>query len=183
MLPRHHLVILLGVVGLLATSAHASGGWYAGAGVGRASERDVLQGVTLDASEVGIKLFGGHRFGDLLAVEASVTEFNEFVETTGGTTLREEVRNGAVWARIEPPIGDRLYFIAKLGVCHTRTRVNLDRGPDSVREDRSDNALAWALGFGARLTERLAVQFEYDGYETETVTNLELISVGLLFRF
>ena len=179
--PRFFLVvasILLGGVSVLADE-----GWYAGLAVGSASERDTVSGVDIDARETAGKLFAGYKFLEMVGVELSLSHFGEFGERSGDLEVQENLYDAAAWARFEAPINRRMWLTGKLGVAYTEARIKVISPTETTREDRGDTALAWGIGVGGRVSDRIDLLVEFDGYETDVVGQLEMISVGFRYGF
>lgn len=174
-------VILLLV--LLAPCVEA-GKFFVGAGAGQSSIRNTLQQFTVDGDDTGFKAFAGYLFIPQVYIEGAYTDFGSFEKSDGSMTLRSEAQNVALWGAGRVPIGRLFSFFVKLGVARTEADAVLDR-PLLEPESRSDSdtSLSWGFGFGLNLGKHVTIRAEFEGYESDSVENLEFLSLGAQINF
>ena len=179
------VVVALVVAGLCtAGSTMAQSRWYAGAAIGQGTESDTVRGLSVDAEELGAKLLLGYHPVEPFSVELSLSDFDTFTARQGETELTEDVRNAALWVRFTAPFARRALFTGKAGWARTDVQLRLTQpGQPTLRDDFDDSGPAWGIGFGLRVNRRWDLMLEYDGYDTEEITELEMISVGAHYRF
>lgn len=159
---------------LLAPVAAMAQGWYAGGGLGD-SELE-----SWGDSDTSIRLLGGYRLSERLAVELSYTDYGDFSRSAA----RADVEAIALSAVGMLPINSQWGLYARGGVARTESdlRVGSSRGSDD------DFSLAVALGVNWQVAPQVELRAEYEILDEVSFANsrdsdIETIGVGAAYRF
>jgi len=178
---RLALTVILGVV-LLAPVTEA-GDFFVGGSAGQGTLRDTLGGFTIDGDDTGWKAFAGYKLMPFVFVEGSYTDLGSFDDSTQMTRIEAGVESYALFAAGNVPIGRLFSFFVKVGVGRTEADFLVEDPLETTTQSDSDTDLAWGFGFGLNLGKRFTVRAEYEGYETDTIQDLEFVSVGAQINF
>ena len=203
-----------GALVLAATNVAAAPGPYAVISMGqtridahasqiddRLRELDFSSATTrADDRDTGLKVLGGYRVNDYLAVEGGYVEFGDTsLETaTTGPPARLRQKSGGHGFTLEAvaslPVTERFRLFAKLGGVYWDAQSRFHVLVDGVEIDRwSDSATGtdWVFGAGASLDvhEHLAVRLEYERYRNvgdparTGQSDVDFLSAGLVISF
>lgn len=177
----------LALLGLLASTtvlADTQPGFYAGAGVGKASlEIDGL----FDEDDTSFRVFGGYNFNRYFAVEATYFDGGKPEATfrgPGGTATVEAATSGldvSMLGRL--PIGEVFSLYGKLGFASydadVKARAN---GRVVFEETGSDEDVSYGIGAAFNLGPSFELRAEYDSIQIED-GDFTFLSVNGLFKF
>jgi OOP family OmpA-OmpF porin len=166
---------------LLAPAALA-GDFYAGFNIGQSSF-DVEEGAaSFKPDGTGYKIYGGYKVFRWLGIEAGYTDFGSFSETQEGVTLDADANAFGAWVVGILPATPRLELFAKLGATRwdANSTITEDDVPDSSSGSGTD--VAYGVGIGYMLSERIGIRGEWETYKTEG-EDVRYGSIGILFEF
>lgn len=157
--------------------------WYIGGGFGSADDDK------LDDTDTAFKVFGGYWFNPHLALEGAVIGLGD---SFGPEDL---IKDGfAVQVLGAVPIGERFELFAKGGFFFWEVRIETDDLECSdfgsgficfFEEDEIDDGVDPAYGIGAqyRFRERWKVRGELERFKDVAESDVDLVSVNIVFRF
>jgi OmpA-OmpF porin, OOP family len=182
----------LALLGLLASStvlAETQPGFYAGAGVGKATiELDDEDGFGFDADDTAFKVFGGYNFNQYFAIEAAYFDGGapeETVISVPGARGTIEVGTTGLIASVlgRVPLGDMFSLYGKLGFAsydaEIKGRVN---GNVVIEEDGSDDDVAYGVGAAFNLGASFELRAEYEAISLSD-GDFNMLTVNGLFKF
>lgn len=155
---------------------------------------------TADDTDTGFKIFGGYQFTRNFAIEGGYTNLGkarlDSVITSGGSgTVDGEWKGFSidVAALGIIPLGDRFSFFGRAGVSiwtlDADVTVSGPGGTSTISESESGVSPLLGIGAAYNITEKITIRAEYErhfdvGDENTTGTSdIDLISLGVLFRF
>jgi len=167
--------------------AGADSGVYLGIGAGEAAltvkGSDPTDGdYNLDDSDVGYKLFGGYNFGYVpvidLAVEISYVDFGTANSAfANGNPISYEITGLNAFGLVGINLGP-LGLFAKAGVISWQLDSTIGT------TNNSDSGTDTAYGLGAKLQfSSYAFRAEYEVYDVNSVNDLDMFSVSIVFTF
>lgn len=167
---------------LMITPAAFAAGRYVGGSIGYASVDDPVNfGGT--ESDLGFKIFGGHRFNDHLALEGFYANFGKPESTVGANTLSFEIFGVGVEAVGIVPVSENVELFGKLGLIVWDEDFQ-DNGATTFSD--SGAGLTYAIGGAYLLNEQLAIRGEYELYAIKDAVgdlDVSLFSVGVQYNF
>lgn len=182
----------LALLGLLASStvlAEIQPGFYAGAGVGKATiELDDEDGFGFDSDDTAFKVFGGYNFNQYFAIEAAYFDGGapeETVISVPGARGTVEVGTTGLIASVlgRVPLGDMFSLYGKLGFAsydaEVKGRVN---GNVVAEEDGSDDDVAYGVGAAFNLGPSFELRAEYEAISISD-GDFNMLTVNGLFKF
>ncbi|MFQ5878159.1 MAG: outer membrane beta-barrel protein [Acidobacteriota bacterium] len=172
---------LAGLLSLLPGSAFAD--IFIGASLGEASIEDPEQGITLDADDLGYKVFAGFRMLKFLGFEASYVDLGRPDDSSSGLTLDLEGNGWDVFAVGVLPLGERLELFGKAGLVYWDIEGTLSDGTSVLSRDDSGIEVAYGLGAGFRFGEHLTFRLERESFEIDKAREVNLTSIGLVLTF
>jgi OOP family OmpA-OmpF porin len=175
---RVALVLLV----LLPSSALA-GTFFVGGGAGQSQLRDTLRGGTFSGDDTAYKVFAGYRFARVVAVEAGYTDFGSFSGVLETDSVRVDLANAAFWGSGHFPIGKMFLVLVKLGAVYTEADFTRVIQGETESDKTSDWDLGWGVGVGLNLGKHFTIRLEWEDYQTSTVQNLEVASLGVQVNF
>jgi OOP family OmpA-OmpF porin len=155
---------------------------------------------TVEETDTGFKIFGGYQFTRNFAVEGGYTNL-------GKATLHSDITSGGIgtadgeWTAFSIdlaalgiiPFGDRFSLFGRAGVSIWSLDADFTgQGPGgTATESESKTGVSPLLGLGAafNITESISLRAEYERHfdvgdeETTGTSDIDLISLGVLFRF
>jgi len=169
---------------LLTPAAFADSGFYLGASVGSAAIafEDIDLGADFDADDTAWKGTLGYIF-DLpvvdFGIEASYVDFGAPSDTVFGEEIELDANGVSAFAMAGLDWG--LFGIfAKLGMVSWDMEASLAGVPGSVGDSGSDTA----YGAGFRLTfSSVEVRAEYEVFDIADADDVDMVSLGVLWRF
>lgn len=196
------LTVVLGTAILAASHSvlaqQSERGWYAGVSVGQAQFSDacakVGTGVSCEDKDGAWRIFGGYEFNRNLAVEIGYADLGEAKGSGtigGGINIQGNSKATAfdvVGVGILP-IGERFGVYGKLGLyageISGHGTASLPNFPSSQSTTGDDSASGGTFGLGARysFTRHVAARVEWQRYLDFGGTDVDVLSVGGVFRF
>lgn len=175
----------LAVLGLamLGTAANAAGGegFYAGAGVGKASVKidDIGFGLQFDTTDTAFKIYGGYMFNEYFGLDAGFFDVGDQTEDFGFAAITVDMTGLSISLLGNLPLGENFALFGKVGVTSTTGDVE-SQGFES--EEASEDSISY--GFGAALSFGLPFELraEYEVVEIDDV-DLNYWTIGGLYRF
>jgi OOP family OmpA-OmpF porin len=155
--------LIIGLLVLPGASAGEDSRWYLGFGIG-SSDDDLLS-----ESDTGIKLFGGYEFNQYFGVETAFVDLGEFLGFLEQYGWALEVVGSL-------PVGEKFTLFAKAGMFSW----DLEVFGETV-EDGNDST--FGVGGQWAFAEHWAVRGEYEQFNDISGGDVDLFSVGLLYRF
>jgi opacity protein-like surface antigen len=143
---------------------------YVGFGAGQLGIEDS----SFDANDVGMKLFGGWRLSDNVALELAYIH--------GGTPedrgVEVDTRAMQVSALGALPLTDTIRIYGRVGLLSWKTEANGNGA--TVKTDGED--FCWGLGSTFSVGNRSAIRLEYEGADLDGA-DISFISLSGLIRF
>ena len=177
----------LALTASMAARADVQPGFYLGAGFGTTKlNDDSFDGVDLDDSDTGFKVFGGYSFNQYFAVEATYFDFGEAsgsFDDFGGTTKFDVGVSGFAASAVGTlPVSDMFSLFARLGYASydVDAHVNIvGVGSGSASQSESD----MIYGGGAMLSfGQFGVRAEYEAINVDQ-GDANMISISGVYRF
>jgi OOP family OmpA-OmpF porin len=187
------------LLALLAAPALAQeSGPYIGASLGQAEHGDTCEGANLscDEKDSAWKIYGGYQFNRFVAVEFGYADLGRSAAgaNVGGIVVNPtfEVTAFELSGIGFLPLLDRLALFMRLGVYRAETELGGTGTafgitvPISGKESNSD--LTFGLGIQYGITRNIGLRGEWQQYMKvgggdTGETDIDVLSVGLLFRF
>jgi OOP family OmpA-OmpF porin len=145
-----------------------------------------LGGTTTSCSDKdnGWKIFGGYQVNKNFAVEATYIDWGAIKGSGRVGTIPVNVSGDATSFGVAAvgilPLNERFSVFGKAGILMTDTSVSAQAGAGSASEDDSSTELHIGVGALFNVTERFAIRAEW---ERATDTKIDMISIGVQFRF
>lgn len=189
----------------LAGSAHAAEG-YVGAGLGLSSVSDFtaqdfmaaandgsLTSATADDTDTAFRLFGGFQVNANLAIEAAYTDLGQykasavsdgsgFAYWAGPVEYKAEATALSVAARLVAPLNDRFSVHGKIGLARWDFNDTFSNGGFMVESSDSGTDPMFGIGAAVKTDGPLSVQAEYERFSDVADADIDVISLGLLYR-
>ena len=164
--------------------AHAEGP-YIGMGV------SIFDQPNKSGTQASLNLLGGYDFSQTWGVEAGTMAVPHFQANDGALRLGEaRGRSTYVAAKATMPINDKLSFVTKLGVAHTRLKFDgIAAGHNPSGQTYRDSSTGLYLGVGLQyaVTEKfsLALALESRGSHAQSKggPKAETLSLNALYKF
>ena len=167
---RIGLIALTSSIFVLPT--HAAGNWYLGGAV----TQTFVDENGIDDDDTGGKVFGGYRFNDYFAVEASYYDFGKLDE--GVNQL--DIDGGSLSIIGSIPVAERFSIFGKVGIHDWDVEVS---GPVTSRfSDDSDTDAFYGIGVEYALSDLWDIRGEFERYEVDDF-DLDVVSIGVSFNF
>jgi opacity protein-like surface antigen len=168
------LFAMLAGMTMAATPALAADGtgFYVGAGIGQ-------MGVDVggfSGDDTGFKVFGGWMFLPVLGAEL------EYID--GGTAEDRgvEIDVSGFNASLRPAYSwDRFSVFGKLGMIFWDADFSLGGKGGSASDSGED--FSWGFGAGFDFTDNFGATLEYQGFEIEDTDTVDMISLGVVYKF
>lgn len=146
--------------------------FYAGASV----IQTYVDDFGLDDDTTGGKIYGGYRFNEYFAVEASYFDFGELENRVSSL----EIDGFGISAVGSYPVTSKLEIFGKLGVQYWDADA---RGPivQGLNDD-SDTDAFYGIGVRYSITDSISIQAEAERYEIEDI-DLDAASIGVSYKF
>jgi OOP family OmpA-OmpF porin len=157
-------------------------GFYVGGSLGQSKFDGVcLSGLTsCDEKDNSWKVFGGYQLNRNFAIELGYTDLGQANVRGPGGTASVEATALEFMAVGMLPVADRLSVYGKLGVYRGEIEAR-----NSLGFSASDDGTELTFAFGARydFTRNLAVRAEWQQYKDFSDIDINVLSVGILYRF
>ena len=140
-------------------------GWYAGASLGRAD-----LGPDTDTA---LKIFGGYQINRSFAAEFGYSDF-------GDVTVGNNSVNASAWELIglgKFPLGNQFYVYGLAGLAKIKTEATVS----GLRV--SDDSTELTFGFGLQYDFSPKVGARLQGQRYDTSSEVDVVSVGVHYRF
>jgi len=186
--------LLFSALAILSSSAWAQEGRpgsYLGLSLGQLDYEEEAFGTTLEDTALAYKLYGGYRFGDTWAVEASYGQTSSLkwsesgtLPGFGSTTATLSGDYDVLEVRGLAHLG---VFLVGLGYWDADLKATLSvtstlTGPMSVSASDSDSGASLILG-GQWSFDTWSLRAEYEYFDTESTVDAYTLGVGVHFRF
>jgi OOP family OmpA-OmpF porin len=184
--------------------------FYAGASVGQnrsdfkasdysAGRPDIAE--SHDTDQLGLKLYGGYDFNRYLAIEAGYARLGspKYRYASGGMVGQAKIRQESYFAAAKGtlPISERFNVFAKVGVTHSRARldgnsnsavINAATGFPITMSENNSRAM-FGAGIEFSLAPDVLLRLEYEDFgkfgddKLTGATKARLTSVGITYGF
>jgi opacity protein-like surface antigen len=153
-------------------------GAYVGASVGQSDASSA--GVGED--ETSWKIVGGYTFMKFVGVEGSYRNMGSTDVTFGSTSVGLDVSSMDVFGVGILPIGRTVELFAKAGFAFIDLEASVsDPNFGSMSATDSENEIAYGVGANFKVGSKVAIRAEYEGFNT--TENIDMVSMGAVFRF
>jgi OOP family OmpA-OmpF porin len=186
---KKHVFALLAALSISAPVFAADTGGYLVGMVGQTKFKDVdtggLANVSVDKTDVGIKLGGGYAFHRNFGVEAAYVDLGKATASAGGQTAEAKASGPEVVAVLMLPIGNQVTLLGRLGVIDATVKISGPGGSDKATKVKT----TFGIGATYSFTPKFAVRADYDVYKnlgdnaTTGESDVDMISVGVVFKF
>jgi len=143
---------------------------YVGAGVGQLR----LEDSGFKADDTSVKLFGGWRFNQNLALELAYVHGGS--PEGSGVEVEPRAMQASVIGAI--PLADNFQLYARAGLLSWKTEASA--AGFSVKDDGED--FSWGMGTSFNVGNRGAIRLEYEGADLDG-TDISLITLSGVLRF
>lgn len=159
----------------------AEPGFYAGAGVGKASIE--VDAIDLDADDTAFKVFGGYNINDYFAVEAAYFDAGKPDDRFGIGSIEVALSGLNVSALGRLPVNDLFCVFAKLGFASYDGEVTGRIGNRTVsRQDTTDEDVTYGVGAAFNIGTSFEVRGEYEAFDISG-GSFDLLSVSGVYKF
>lgn len=129
-----------------------------------------------------MKMLGGYRLNDNLAIEATYQRFLEATDSVEGTRVEIDGDSWELGTRLSYPFNDRLSAFGRLGWSFYDFSADIADEDLRLKATESGNGLTWGLGGRVRLTRQLALNGEYARILVDDA-DTDIVSADLTYRF
>lgn len=179
------LVALLSVLFLGSAPAFSQDtGFYAGFNFGQSKAEDFCNGfASCDDKDTALSIFGGYQFNSNVGFEIGYTDLGQATISGPGGSVRFEATGFEFSGVGTVPLSPQVALYGKLGLFlwDADARGTVLGFPFTGSDDGSDPTLA--LGVRFSLTRNLAAQLQWQRYFDVADFDVDVIGLGLLFRF
>ena len=171
---RCRQLVLLSGLSLFALPAlsQTQDNWYIGGSINQA----FVDEAGIDDDDTGFKVFGGYRFSDYFAIEASYYDLGDVSEGDNSFS----VDGGSLRVMGSIPVSRDFSLFGKVGMHAWNADVG---GAIAGRfSDDSDTDVFYGVGAEYRLTGPWSVRGELERYEVDDF-DVDQVSVGVAFHF
>ena len=181
------------VVGFLAaaTAGPAAAQLYVGGSLGYSQYKDVCKvaNVPCDDKDTGWRAFGGYQVNQYVALELGFADLGESTGSGAAGTFAVEVKQAFdLSAVFSLPVSTNMAALLRLGAFRTRTTVD-QQGPAFGTLHEAKTGSGFTYGVGAQYSlGKLGIRAEWQRYDNDAggtlaESDIDVFSVGLLFRF
>lgn len=163
-------------------------GFYAGFNFGQSKVRDACSGGTAcDDTDTAFSVFGGYQFNRNFGLEFAYTDLGKATESgvVFGLPVSASVEaSGFEFSGVGTiPVNQQFALYGKVGIFlwDADLKGTVGGTPVSVSDDGAD--LTFAIGARFSFTKNLAMQVQWQRYMDVGDFDVDVIGVGLLFRF
>lgn len=172
---------LLGMFASASVLAEVQPGFYAGAGVGKASIE--VDDAGFDADDTAFKVFGGYNFNQNFAVEVTYFDGGQPDQSFGGGSVEVGLDGINISALGRVPLGEVFSLFGKVGYASYDAQVKARIGSSVVfDESGSDEDLSYGIGGAFNLGTSFELRAEYEAIDIED-GSFTVLSVGGVYRF
>lgn len=157
-------------------------GFYTGAGIGRFTAKDNVQGFGIKGTANGFKVFGGYRFSDYGSLEAAYIDGGTADDTVMGVTIESDARAMQASALWQVPINKRFEGYARFSLIAWEAENSATIGPILLTEENDGTDLGLGIGAVLHVTPSVSLRAEFEGAEFDG-TDVRLLSISGLFLF
>lgn len=183
------LKVAVGAMALMTTQVWAvTPSPYLGASIGQSQMEESLDGSKFDGSDTAFKIFGGFRFNDFLAAEASYTDFGEPDDSVLLETIRVNLSADVQAWELSGvgiiPLSQRFELFGKIGI--VTWDADVTGTTDFFSTSESDSGTDLTYGVGARFfaTPNLAIRGEWQFYDIDGGDlDTDMLSAGVAYYF
>jgi OmpA-OmpF porin, OOP family len=179
------LVALLSVLSFGSVPAFSQDvGFYAGFNFGQSKVSDFCNGfASCDDKDTALSIFGGYQVNRNFGVEIAYTDLGQASISGPGGNLRFEATGFEFLGVGTIPLTQQFSLYGKLGffLWNADARGTVLGFPFSGSDDGTD--LTFALGARYSFTRNLVGQLQWQRYADVADFDVDVIGVGLLFRF
>lgn len=173
-------LVLVGMFASASVLADVQPGFYAGAGVGKASiEAD---DVGFDADDTAFKVFGGYNFNPNFAVELAFIDGGKPDERFGTGRVEVSVDGFNLSAVGRLPINDKFSVFGKLGFASYDVDVKVRVGNAVGSGSDGDEDLSYGIGAAFNIAPAIELRAEYEAIDVSG-GSFDLLSVGGVYKF
>jgi OmpA-OmpF porin, OOP family len=163
----------------LTADALAENGFYGGASIGQATI-DACDGVTnCDDKDTSWKIFGGWEMNSNIAFEAAWVDFGEISGSVDGSAVSAEADGWTLAAKGILPLNEQFGVFGKFGMIMWDFKGG--GAASGINDDGTD--LMYGLGAQYMFTDQLGVVGEWEWYDIDNGNDIDLFSIGALFKF
>ena len=176
--------LLVPVLALAATAAHADGGAdtniYAGAGITSANVQNI-QGTGFDIDNTSVKALAGVRFMSLVGAEVDYYRLGSESRSFYFGGANADAHAFAAYAVGYLPIpAPNIDVYGKAGLARWQFNGNISQpGLFAVSDNGTD--FAWGAGLQVHFLERFAARIEYEHFNIRDADDVQVYSLGVSY--
>ncbi|MBT8144042.1 MAG: porin family protein [Gammaproteobacteria bacterium] len=130
-----------------------------------------------------IRMIGGYRFNDIIAVEAGYTRLFDTSDTVEGVRVKIDGNSWELGTKLSYPINQRYNGYGRIGWSFYEFDAKVfDQDLALITADEDGDAFTWALGGRVRITERMDINGEYARILVDNA-DVDFLSLDLAYRF
>jgi len=171
-----------------------TGALYAGLSIGQSKFSDACEGsvpagftVTCDDKDTAWRIFGGYQFHPNIGVEIGYADLGRAQATvsSGGLSATAKVEATAFDAVAVGswPINQAFSLYGKLGLYHGEAKLTASGTGGSSSDKDTGSDLTYGLGARYDFNRNIGVRAEWQRYNDFSGSDIDVLSVGLLYRF
>jgi OOP family OmpA-OmpF porin len=174
-------LVLAGMFASASALADVQPGFYAGAGVGKASIE--VDDTDFDADDTAFKVFGGYNFNRNFAVELAYIDGGKPDQRFGPGSVDVSIDGLNLSAVGRVPVNDVFSLFGKIGFASYDGEVNGRIGNTVVvSDDGSDEDLSYGVGASFNIGTSFEVRGEYEAIDVSD-GSFTLLSVSGVYKF
>jgi OmpA-OmpF porin, OOP family len=191
---RHALALLsASLLAFPALAQSPDSGFYIGGHLGQAEAKDSCDdfnapGISCDDKDTAWRVLGGFQFNRNLAIEGAYTDLGEFSASGPGGSARAEASALELTGVGAFPLGNAFSVYGKAGIYRGEVDGRLDATLVSGSAEDTNTDFTFGAGVKFDMTQNVALRAEWQRYndmggDDTTETDVDVLSVGLLYRF
>lgn len=198
---RIKAMLALSVLSLAAASASA-GDWYGVASIGRSSIDEGAKGdidselialgatglsSSLDDSNTGYKLQLGYQFNENWALEGGYVDLGKFkynsASSLGALNADVKATGWNIDAVGTLPINEQFSVFGKIGLIRAKFEATATGPGGSASASETESKSTWGIGGTYNFSKTVGVRAEWERFNMGDNSDVDLLSVGLAFKF
>lgn len=173
-------LVLVGMLASAGALADVQPGFYAGAGVGKASIE--IDDAGFDADDTAFKVFGGYNFNRNFALELAFIDGGAPDERFDLGRVEVAVDGINISALGRLPINEKFSVFGKLGFASYDVEVKVRAGNAVGSGSDSDEDLSYGVGGAFNLSSAVELRAEYEAIDVSG-GSFSVLSVGGIYKF
>ncbi|MEZ5565916.1 MAG: outer membrane beta-barrel protein [Gammaproteobacteria bacterium] len=179
------LVLVLPVLALTSSLAHAESEAYGGVGIGYSTFK--IDTIDFEGAALATRQFVGFRYGKYVALETGFINFgtvnDQIAVQFGQPSLNEGVKTSGYDLTLmgRYPVNKELAAFARVGMLRWDSRAELEGSPFVAKQDGDD--LIWGIGLDFRGTQRVHLRVEAEFVDIEFANSWWVLTTSIMYGF